>query len=100
MATKDLTPLPNGSVSADITTLICKAYPLEALLTGALTLLECELDKGAETTGNVWAAFNIIKVAKEKATEIWMYSDDLRVIDRAKALEVVGEPFGISERSR
>jgi len=94
MATANITHQANGtkncnSIAADIKTVICKAYPLEALLTGALSLLQSELDAGAGTNSNVFAAFQIIDFAKEKATEIWMYSDDTNLVDRIKALEEV-----------
>lgn len=94
MATPDFTPLPNGaksnnSVSEDIREVILKAYPLDALLTGALALLESELDEAGIGSGNLYAVLQIIKVAKEKAVDIWMHSDDIRLIARVERLEEV-----------
>ncbi len=92
MTAQDLTPLPDGtkssnSVSEDIRDLILKAYPLDALLTGALALLESELDDAGIGSGNLYAVQHIIQVAKEKASDIWMHSDDIRLIARAARLE-------------
>ena len=94
MATSNITPQASGtkssnSIAADITTVICKAYPLEALLTGALSLLQSEIDAGAGTNSNVFAASQIIEMAREKATEIWIFSDDANLIARAKDIEEV-----------
>lgn len=94
MATANITHQANGtkncnSIAADITTVVCKVYPLEALLTGALSLLQSEIDAGAGTNSNVFAALQIIEMAREKAIEIRMHSDDTNLVDRAEDLEEV-----------
>lgn len=73
-----------ASIADDILTAITPSYQVEALLRGALKLLEDHTGDDPE----IWAAANIIEVAFDSVKKVYTQYDDLNIGKRVTALEV------------
>ncbi len=82
MATSDSN---RSTLAQDVADILGNAYPIKALLTGALSLLEEHV--GGDQNGRVWSAKQLIELAVDKTADIYLQGDSLNVIERAKALE-------------
>ncbi len=77
--------LSGNTLADDVLSVVSLACPLQALLDGALSLLE-EFE-GEDREGKVWSARQFIEIALAKAGDIFATSDNLKVLERVKALE-------------
>lgn len=80
----DINSTTTASIADDILTAITPSYQVEALLRGALKLLE----EHAGDDPEILAAVNIIEVAFVSVKEIYTQYDELNIGKRITALEV------------
>ena len=82
MAERDST----NTLSQDVTDVVFHSYHIEAILAGALALLE-DCDDELEAKDRVFNARQLIEIAKDKTAKIYLDADDLRIVSRAIKLE-------------
>lgn len=78
----------DSTLKQDIADVIRLSYPIEAMLHGALSLLEGYI--GDDRNGDVFHAQQLIELAEQKAKEIYVTSDQLKIEKRAGELEAAG----------
>lgn len=75
----------DSTLKQDIADVIRLSYPIEAILHGALSLLEGYL--GDDENGDVFHALQLIELAEQKTKEIYLTGHQLKLEERAGVLE-------------
>lgn len=77
----------SNTLENDVLSVIWHSYDIEALLHGALSLLE--KFEGQDRDGYVFNARHIIEIAQQKTAQVYGDFDTKNVSERIKALEAV-----------
>ncbi len=80
----------NSTLTQDVSDVIGLSYPIEALLTGALSLLDEYGDENGDGDGRLFHARQLIEMAMSKNAQIYHNGDDKHIIERVKTFEAEG----------
>lgn len=80
----------SSNLTQDVRNVLALSYPIEAMLTGALSLIEAYRDENGNGDASLFHAQQLVEMANAKAQEIYLTSDDMHIIERTKTLEAAG----------
>lgn len=81
----------NSTLTQDVNNVIALSFPIETLLIGALSLIDDYSIESNDEDGKLFHAQKLIEMATAKTKELYSICDQLRVLDRTRALEEAGE---------
>lgn len=78
----------SSTLHADVSNVINLSYPIEAILAGALALIENSKSSNAEDRmEEIFNAQQLVEIALDKVRQIYSDADDLNIRTRVEALE-------------
>ena len=78
----------NSTLTQDVSDVIGLSYPIEAILHGALSLMDGHL--GDDRSGDMFHTRQLIEMAMSKNAKIYQDGDDKHIIERVKTFEAEG----------